>query len=264
MKQLTNLEVREAQLFILDIFTKECHNLGLSFFLYYGTLIGAIRGNKFIPWDDDIDLAMPRRCFNRLSDIDWLKYDCDLITSSICSSSPYLPAKLSLKSTMIFDYIDSSGKNIGVNIDIFPIDYLPSLKLESFFLQTLLYVFKALHTLKVTKISGKRVFWKNAILRIFKITMCCLSANKLSLIINNLVEKKCLGDRAGSLLGPYGIREIFNADYLDDCVQVEFEGRFLPAPASFHDILTRIYGDYMKLPPIEKRQSHHSFLAFQR
>lgn len=264
MKQLTNLEVREAQLLILDIFAKECQNFGLTFFLYYGTLLGAIRGKKFIPWDDDIDLVMPRKCFNRLGDIGWSKYDCDLITARRCPSSPYLPTKLSLKSTAIVDYIDDFDENVGINIDIFPIDYLPSKKIEYFIFTTSLYVFKILHTLKVTKVSGKRTFWKNAILRIFKIPMRRLSANKISLIINKLVEKKCIGDRAGSLLGPYGMREILNAEYLEGSVQVEFEGRLLPAPAGFDNILTSIYGDYMKLPAIEKRLPHHSFEAFER
>ena len=144
MKQLTNLEVREAQLLILDIFTKECQNLGLTFFLYYGTLIGAIRHKKFIPWDDDIDIAMPRKYFNCLADIDWSKYDCDLITSICRPSSPYIPAKLSLKSTIIFDYIDNFDENIGINIDIFPIDYLPSSKLENSILTMSLYFFKTI------------------------------------------------------------------------------------------------------------------------
>ena len=262
MKPLAELEVRKIQLGILDICAREFAKRDLTFFLYYGSLLGAIRHEGFIPWDDDIDLAMPRASYDRLNEIEWSEYGCELITPNNHSCSPYISAKLSYKNSKILDYIDSPLQEIGVSIDIFPIDYLPLQKSRKFFLLISLFIIRNIHILKITKVSRTRSFQKNIVLKISKIMLLPLSANKLAKTLNKLAYGSHKCEMAGSLLGPYGRREIISVEWVENTIAVNFEGRLLPAPKEFDRILRLIYGNYMQLPPKEKQVSHHVFTAF--
>ena len=259
---MSSLELREVQLTILDFFVSECSELGLQFFAYYGTLIGAVRHKGFIPWDDDIDLAMPRESFQRLEKIDWARHGLELISAQNSRSSPYLATKISCIGTRVVENISRPSVEAGVSIDIFPIDDVNPNSVSHRFLNSALSAVKSLLALKVTAVSAKRSAWRNGVLRLSKLLLAPIPANALSRLANRIFLDTKGGGYCASLLGPYGKRELAKAECFASTIGVEFEGRTLPAPKGYSEVLSGIYGDYMELPPPEKRVTHHSFEAF--
>ena len=264
MTALTTGELRDTQLRILDAFIAECNSKDLTFFLYYGSLIGSVRHNGIIPWDDDIDLAMPRSDFERLKEIDWGGHDCKLILPSENVDTPYLMGKISDRRTVLVDNIDSAMSDIGVNIDIFPLDYVDIPGIRARAVVFLIGVLKISQIFKTVKLSRKRIVTRNAALAIGKLFLIFISANTIVRLANLLACRAGEKNFVGSLLGPYGRRELMDPDFFSKIVDVEFEGRTLPAPSGYSHILTRLYGNYMKLPPKETQVSHHCFKAFHK
>ena len=103
MKLMLRHELKQAQLHLLNVFSRECAAQGLRYQLYYGSLLGVFRHNGMIPWDDDIDLVMQREDYQQLANIDWAKYNFRLISPSDASGSPHLRSKLSDNSTIVLN-----------------------------------------------------------------------------------------------------------------------------------------------------------------
>ncbi len=264
MKPLTHSEIKNAQLQLLDIFVAECEAHGLVFFLYYGSLIGAVRHKGMIPWDDDIDLAMPRDSYDKLKTISWEKYACGLVCPSSSAKTPYLMSKLADRKTVQVDNIESSMPPIGVNIDIFPLDGTGHPGLRSRTIMVFLTLLKAAQIIKTVRVSTNRTLSKNTLLVVGKIILFFFTANLIVRLADRFASKGGQHGSLGILLGPYGPREIMDPDWTAGVVKLEFEKRLLPAPSGYHQILTKLYGAYMKLPPVDKQVSHHSFTAFKR
>lgn len=264
MKQLTQSETRNTQLRLLDVFVAECEKHELEYFLYYGSLIGAIRHKGIIPWDDDIDLVMPRASYEKLKQIAWEKYDCEVVCPNESRTTPYLFSKLADKKTVLIENIESAVPRIGVNIDIFPLDYIGHPGLRSQAIMVLLKMLRVSQIIKTVKVSNHRAIAKNALLLLGKFSLLFLSANRIARVANHLVSKGGRYGLFGSLFGAYGHRELVDPDWVAEAVKVEFEKRILRAPCGYHEILTNLYGDYLKLPPLEKQVSHHSFIAYRR
>lgn len=263
MKQLTKSELRDTQLRILDIFAAECDAHGLDYFLYYGSLIGAVRHKGIIPWDDDIDLVMPRESYDKLKTLQWDKHDFELISPETSLETPYLLAKLADRKTLLKENIGGAMASIGVNIDIFPLDNTDHPGPRSRRAFSMLRVLKAAQTVKAVRLSGQRSVVKNAILVLGKAALILLSINRIVRMADRLAARAGKNGANASLLGPYGVREIMDPEWTAETVKLEFEGRMVPAPAGYHNVLTTLYGDYMKLPPKDKQVTHHSFVAYR-
>ena len=126
---LNKESVSKKQLDILDTISKVLSCYEIKYFLAYGTLLGAIRHKGFIPWDDDIDLGMMRSDFNKLINIDWSLYGLQLISNSTVQNCQYAHAKIADLNSILIEDADLSDTKIGVNVDIFPIDYISDKKI---------------------------------------------------------------------------------------------------------------------------------------
>jgi len=263
--ELSRGEVRAVQLRVLDAFCRLCDEHRIRYYAYYGTLLGALRHKGFIPWDDDIDLAVPRKDFDRLASIDWTKHDLVLHSADVRRDYPYVVGKIADRATVWMEKADHVFDDLGINIDVFPIDDVPQSAVRSFLEQGSLRVLSALRDLKVTQVSAERAPGKNLALTLAKVLLAPVSSGLLSRGINAVAaSRRVPAQYAGSRVGPYGRREIHRRELFDDIVEVEFEGRQLHAPAGYHEILTRIYGDYMTPPPPKMRITHHAFRAYWR
>ncbi len=263
MTPLSKSELRDTQLRILDIFAAECDAHGLDYFLYYGSLIGAVRHKGIIPWDDDIDLVMPRASYDKLKTLPWDKHDFELISPETSSSTPYLLTKLADRKTLLEENIGGAMASIGVNIDIFPLDNTDHPGPRSRRVLSMLRVLKSAQTVKAVRLSAQRSVAKNAILVMGKAALLLLSINRIVRMADRLAANAGENGAHASLLGPYGVREIMAPEWTAETIKLEFEGRMVAAPAGYHNILTTLYGDYMKLPPEDKRVTHHSFIAYK-
>lgn len=265
MKEINIEELKKIQLEILLHVDKFCKEHNIRYFLCAGTLLGAIRHKGYIPWDDDIDIMLFREDYNRLIDI-FLESDNGqyrLHTYKKEKEFPYPFVKIDDSRTSLRETVEGDFE-MGVNIDVFPIDTVP----QNGLLQKLFYtkcgiVLNAL-MLKRISLQFDRGLLKNFIIkifhRIFKGISCYYFVRTLDRLAQSYSQKK--SEYCGLACWGYGMREMNLRSNFDEVIYVSFEGHSLPAPKGYNNYLSAVYGDYMQMPPEDKRVTHHAFEAF--
>lgn len=256
MKNIEVDELKRIQIDILDFVDEFCKKHNIKYFLTGGTLIGAIRHKGYIPWDDDIDICMLRDDYDRFIDVFHKENSpvYKVLSHTIQKGYPYPYAKVSNDKTVLKEDAIISFE-MGVNIDVFPLDTIPtelSLQKNIYKKFNLLY---GILQLKRLKYSSKRAFLKNVFITVSRLP--------LKLIPNSYIIKKMHKNAirysyyesplCGDVVWGYGIREITKKEYFKNFLLVDFEGKQYSVPIGFDSFLKGLYGDYMQLPPEEKR-----------
>ncbi len=256
MRRITVDDMKKIQLDILKSFVVYCEENNLEYFLAAGTAIGAVRHRGFIPWDDDIDVMMPRTSYNEFianyKNEQYIVYDCWR------RDDYYYPfAKLVDKGTLLKEKT-KVPTSFGVYIDVFPIDIIPQSMLGIFNLKFKRSLIDLMITSKVAW-DRERPVWKKYILRIAEY---CFSKKKLidcvremDLLYKNYVNKPSKYMYCISFFG--WDRKPMLKEIYSDYVYTLFEGIKCRLPIGNDVLLKSIYGDYMKLPPKENRIYKH-------
>lgn len=267
MKELSLQEIKEISLDILRKFDSFCKENNITYYLAFGTLLGAIRYKKFIPWDDDIDVLVPRKDYNKLLTLfkDDEKYHLFAFEKNKKFLFPF--AKLCDMTTRKEEtFYSSNGLDLGVEIDVFPLDAfdndLEDAKKEA---KRISKNMKHLGLSKLNKLCIanpiKRVAWG------IYVGGCKLLGGKY--FVKRIIkesnkpkqkESRYLGVKTWCI---WGERGIIPAEVFADTVDIEFEGEMFPAPKDYDTYLTCLYGDYLPEPPKEKQKTHHSFVAYR-
>lgn len=259
MRRIYDDELKSIQLDILKFVHDFCQANSIKYFLAYGTLLGAIRHGGYIPWDDDIDIAMMRPDYEKFIE-EFSKQKSKYRVLSVRSSEYQYPfAKVDRTDTVMKEFSNLKTE-IGINIDIFPIDYLPLGKEKMFFDKVNKY-FK-LYTFKCVKCSPQIALYKNIILRLFQICFKYVSFNYLCSKIDLLAKQSRESGLCANIVASYGFNEVTDVLCFNKVVDISFEGCLFKAPLDGHQWLTNIFGDYMQLPPESKRVSHHVYEAY--
>ena len=257
-------EIKEREIQILQYIHDLCEHLGLIYFMGYGTLIGAVRHHGFIPWDDDIDICMPRKDYDIL--ISYLynqekeNIDFAILVHEYNKDYYYEFAKVVDKHSIVEEIGVDPIQGMGVWIDVFPLDFIPENRLlraiqrvciaESFFLRVLSVYpsFPQKYPYLVWPIwkYARRVGHTRYLNRIKKISLWTKTSRLIGFVPSfNIKHDYC------------------DAEMLLNRKLLKFEDREFYAPVGYDEYLRTIYGDYMTLPPEEKRV-HHSFLAMRK
>lgn len=265
MSKMTEVQKRELEILKEVIKIIEKHDL--RYFAVGGTCLGAIRHHGFIPWDDDIDIAMPREDYElfRLSLYKELpekykKLDCDN-----SESNTFLFMKIhDSTTTFVENYAkDSPDRYTGVFIDIMALDGLPVRNTRRI-IRTSQFILRLNRmTRKLPMGYFKRKPFK-AVVK--KIMSGVWKYNHFSTQWTNLLSKypfdssekvylSCRNEKS-SLANGYKV--VFPYSYFANFATVDFEDMALRVPIKYHDYLTDDFGDYMQLPPEEKRNSGHA------
>jgi lipopolysaccharide cholinephosphotransferase len=261
MNNISTSELKKIQLGILKIVHQYCEENSITYFLCYGTLIGAIRHKGFMPWDDDIDIMMPRpdyekfiKEFNSYCSEDYFVY-----SHEYHKDYAYPFAKISNEKTIIIENVNAIS--IGINIDLFPIDGLPYNERRSKNHISYISIFKKLLYWKLINSRHEYKWYKNIIIKILHASLYLIPQRILSQKLT-LVAKKIDfegSDFVGCVVWGYGHKERFNKELYSVSVMCEFENFKFRTLIGYDKYLKNLYGDYMQLPPINERVSHHAF-----
>lgn len=260
-------KIKELELELLIEVDKFCKKNGLKYYLAEGTLLGAVRHKGFIPWDDDIDIMMPREDYEIFLKLFKLNNNKDYMLQYIDTEPNYwvIASKVRLIRNHNFYQkdLEQITTNNGIYIDIFPLDYLPEQ-----------YSKKIANNFKIIRIL-RRMLWlktgfskKKKKIYIFLKPISKLIPTKM---YHKMIKKRMMkfNNENHNYIVNYG--SYYSLDKLiipicayGDGKKIEFEKHEFSVPNDYDYILTNIYGDYMTLPPVNKRINKHTLIKKEK
>ena len=262
-------EVKKIEFNILCNFADFCSQNTLKYYLGYGTLLGAARHKGFIPWDDDIDVLMPREDYNKfieLTGYNPIKPNLETRLYRDCKNPNIYPfVKVIDTNTIVYEK-GKSKKNIsGLWIDVFPLDGYPENKADA---QKIFNKYIKLRNLQDLATTCPMVVNQNLIKKLIKTLLIApivklygvkKICRKIDLLAQSYSFDKC--DKVADFTWGDNIESYLLKSELEPAVDIEFEGRTFKAPAGWQQYLERLYGDWTQLPP-ENQRIPHGFLAY--
>lgn len=252
-EQLSHLKDCERDM--LKCFVDICNKHGIKYFVQGGTLLGTVRHGGFIPWDDDVDVSLPRVEYERFLAIAQSELP-DYYFLQTNDTDPEYPNNFAKIRDSRTTFIETSARNLNINhgayIDIFPLDNYPS-------------GFEA----KVYELRKKLLTWRinkafylphmSFISKIVTIITMILFPSIKSAINKRekLYKSVPKGDRVVNNSGAWLSKEIIPREWVQNSIEMEFEGIKVNVSDRYDEWLTYVYGDYMSLPPENERVGHH-------
>lgn len=270
-------KLRELQLVELDILLKVvtiCNDFNLTYYISGGTLLGAVRHKGFIPWDDDIDIAMPRKDYEKFRTI---------ASKKLPSGYLYRNFKNDTNLKICFSRVENSSVQVkdtsariseirNAWIDIFPLDGVPNNRLlRVLYKYKLLYLRLMVQYSQFSRIVNQnlpnRKIHERILIRIggiFPFEKIICTRKYMNKLDTELQRYSNNSDYYMNFLGIYKFSSVMKKEEIyQEGAEYEFEGHLFRGPKDFDKYLTQIYGNYMKLPPIEHRNKHHTEVIYE-
>ena len=261
---MTDGERRELQLSELDIlieFRRICEENGLRYYLQAGTLLGAVRHGGFIPWDDDIDVSMPRKDYDIFSSLCPGKLGKDYFFQNSCTDPnfPYYFSKIRKNGTEVYEeHLKNVRIHKGQYIDIFPLDVCPrGDRVARFYFKAVTMVICAY----MAKVNPDFVCeYRKPAARLMLSVLRCFPLGMLRQLRKLIVALPRRLGSSGRLCTVGGVHgypaETYEAEWFSDTVQMSFENTLFTAPSGWNRILKHMYGDYMTPEREDERHGH--------
>lgn len=254
---LIEISFEESKKIMLDMLinvARFCEKNDIKYSLAYGTLIGAIRHKGFIPWDDDIDIIMKREDYERF--ISLYKDNRYSVIDGSCNPN-HAHVRVSDNETVLkLNAWRGHFYKAGLWIDVFPIDKVPdSQKGYKRFLKKLWFFFEIQLTGEI-----QRKGFLNKILNFLCKPFSSYFGKRALKEMKSFNQKNT--QSLANLGAWYASLPKFPAFYMEEFIDVEFEGHKFKAISQYDSFLRGIHGDYMQLPPKEKQKPHHSYTAY--
>lgn len=268
----TLASLRKIQLMELDIFkeiVRICNENYLTYFISGGTYLGAVRHKGFIPWDDDMDIAMPRRDYKKFIEIApaELKDDLYLVHYSVCKTN-LQHVQICNRTMHMHETNSLIEKTVDVFVDIFPLDGLPNGRMRQQIHKARLLYYRMMYVFSVfdeyvSINKSNRPFHEKVLLAIGKtgLPQKFLSREKRIKKFDEYAAKYDFyeSDYIVNFSGRYKFKSIFDRKKIyANGRMYEFEGYLFNGPYDYDFYLKQIYGNYMKFPPENQRNWHES------
>lgn len=258
-------ELKVLQMDVLEAVHRFCKANNIRYSMACGTLLGAVRHKGYIPWDDDIDIYMLREDYEKFIATFPAKYEGIYTAISLETDKKWVRpyGKVYDNRTVLIENANY-GDLCGVNIDVFPVDRIPDDEAEWQRYSKRRLFFQRLFEFKIVRLSRKRNPLKNLVLLLGKILLSPISARKFGEFLSKYSKKFANTDGKRLFECVQGLNQVrpFSRSLFDEIVEIPFEDRRFCAVRNADEQLTGLYGDYMQLPPEEKRVTHHDFIAY--
>ena len=262
-KEVTDIyEIQQMELGIMEYIHEVCQKIGVKYFLAYGSLIGAVRHNGFIPWDDDMDICMLRDDYEKLQDYMIAhpdeRYELMSYKNNVNYVYPFM--KVQDNHTYLVEEDVRIDSDMGIYVDIFPVDGYED---DQAFKDKMTKIIKkrqlSCYTFK--GISNTKSVVNSIIRYVSVIIFYFTKTNKYVSQIDELAKSRKVDDYelVDYLIYKDMHKPVWKREWLEQTITGVFEGKEFMIPKNYHEILTSDYGDYMQLPPVDQRVSHHDF-----
>lgn len=262
MGEISLRELQNKSLEIALYFKDFCNEHGLLFYMCGGCCIGSLRHKGFIPWDDDVDVFMPRDDYEKLKELspkyaNTEKYACVYADKNRVDGNLFVTIRDN-ETTAIKPYQVDMDISHGVALDVLPLDGWPDgkMKRKMQVFWALVYSLYCAQTVPVN--HGKAVSVAG------KIALTLVPSKKLRYKLWKLAERKMTKYPIKECnyitelcSGPYYMKKQYPREAFDKAIWVDFENVKMPIPQGYDVYLRTAFGDYMKLPPKEKQKPHH-------
>lgn len=257
--------LQKKSLIMLKYFKEFCRENGLTFYLCGGCCIGAVRNNGFIPWDDDVDVFMPRNDYEKLSYLwnekaDTKKFSCVRNTKDKFSGNIFITI-VDNNTTLIKPYQQDLDIPHGVVMDVFPLDGCPSGKIKRKIQMGWAIIYSLYSSQMVPKNHGAIIGLLGSIM------LGLVPSSKLRYRIWSFAQKQMSKysieecDKITELCaGPHYMKNEYPKAAFREPVYKEFEGCMMPIPTDYDKYLLIAFGNYMALPPKEEQIPHHDII----
>lgn len=266
MKEITMAQAKALELDILLEFDRLCRDRGLTYYLAYGTLLGAVRHGGFIPWDDDIDVLMPRADYERL--VEEFPKACAVAHYRLVSPEDPISRHSFIKimdtrTVKIESNMDYTPGALGIDMDVFPLDGQPEGESDHRVWYEKLQRCYRMADFPVRKTyGGRKKRWPLALINF-------LGGKRrwLGIAIKGFWQRRALrlhrqypygsSSWVGMVEHCFGCeKQRYPRQLFEETTLLEFEGHLFPAPAQYDEVLRICYGDYMTPPPESERGGH--------
>lgn len=266
MKQAGFDEIRSIQFEILKAVAEFCDANGVQYFLTGGTLLGAVRHQGFIPWDDDIDIAMPRPDYNRFLTLSQgrlgSRYDVSVLENNPAHSRLFMRV-MDNRTLYVHKYYRRKYRT-GLGIDVFPMDGVPERKeeCEAYFreIRKLNRQFALAQSAPFKSTNFVRAVFKTAAMIPASVMGRERPYRKIMRLVSEYPYEA--SRRVGITTGVYFEKEILEKADIYPAADLPFEGHMFHVPACYEMYLTQLYGDYRKLPGVEDQKPKHAFSVY--
>ncbi len=262
-KEIDNLkDIQQIQLNLLRELKRVCDSNNIRYYLCCGTCLGAVRHKGFVPWDDDIDVFMYINDVEKLKQVrDQFSDGCFLLCQETAPEFPNADLRLKdSRTTNISVFEKDLDINHGIGIDIYPLYYYPENKIVAHYNILLSYLYR------LVLANRPPIRHKGRIISVLsRLLLSFYRGSRREKALRRMKRQLSKYDQTEYVCTYYGLdiwlshALLYKSAWFEEPSQMEFEGEYFSGPTDPESYLKAKYGDYMKLPPEEKRKPSHDY-----